>query len=200
VLYATFAISLQALLPRTRKLTLAALVACLVCANFINPIYPFPFENNLAFLDFVNLEMRAARATYDQPGAIATTFPMADALRRSEFGYVSEPRKVRELRDFRVASVAPLRADPPSVMIVYDTAWDPLHILSRGPGLWLLTRFYDYQPPMTPAAVANFLSMRIARHWEIGGLSMSLLVRDAAHAPATPSTAFICPETVGRIP
>jgi hypothetical protein len=179
ILYAAFAVSLWSLLPRIRIWSVLALVACLCCANFVNPIYPFPFENNLAFVDFVNLELRAARAVDNSPpGVLATPFPMANAFRRTEFGFVLHPRRVRELPDFRTETIAGLRGNPPDVMIVYDTAWDPFHMLTRGPGAWLLEKVYAYEPPMTPDAIAGALSMRVARRWNRGGLSMSLLVRD----------------------
>ena len=58
VVYIAFAISLRALLPRTRRLAFAGLTVCLIAANFVNPVYPFPFENNLAFVSFVGLEKR----------------------------------------------------------------------------------------------------------------------------------------------
>jgi len=177
VLYSAFAVALWALLPRARTGALLALLACLCCANFFNPIYPFPFENNLAFVNFVNLERRAAVSVFDRPGVIATTFPMADAFRRPEFGYVRRPRKVVELPDFHRASLDTLRAHPPDLVIVYDTTWDPLHLLTRGPGGWLMHRFYDYQPPATPSEIADALSMKVARHWDNGGLSMYLLAR-----------------------
>jgi hypothetical protein len=180
VLYAGFAVALWSLLPRWRTAALVALLICLCCANFINPLYPFPFENNLSFVSFVSLERRAAVAVEGQPGSLATTFPMADAFRRTEFGYVRKPRKVRELPDFRRESILPLAPQPPDLMIVYDTAWDPLHLLSRGPGAWLMTRFYNYEPPMTPDQIAATLSMRVARRWNRGGLAMALLTRDAA--------------------
>jgi hypothetical protein len=68
-------------------------------------------------------------------------------------------------------------------MIVYDTAWDPLHLLSRGPGAWVLKNFYGYEAPMTPQAIGRMLSMRVSRQWTKHGLSMSVLVRDRGAAP-----------------
>lgn len=177
VLYSAFAVALWSLAARYRTWALAAMLACLCCANFVNPLYPFPFENNLAFVHFVNLERRAAVSVFDRPGVIATTFPMADAFRRPEFGYVDRPRRIREVPDFRAESIETLLAQPPDLMIVYDTAWDPLHILSRGPGAWLMKRFYAYEPPMAPEEIASRLSMQVARRWENGGLAMYLLVR-----------------------
>ena len=108
---------------------------------------------------------------------------MADAFRSADYGYVARPRTVRELADFRLESVAPLRANPPDAMIVYDTAWDPLHLLSRGPGAWVLKNFYGYEAPMTPQAIGRMLSMRVSRQWTHHGLSMCVLVRDRGAAP-----------------
>jgi hypothetical protein len=176
ILYTAFALSLRALLPRARYAALAGLLVCLAAANFINPVYPFPFENNLAFVHFVELEQKAANAVSAQPGVIATAFPMADALRRPEFGYISSPRRLIELRDFRAASVASLRGRRPDMMIVFDTTWDPLHILRSGIAKRLLRNYYGYEPPMKPEEIARALSMRIARNWHSGGQSMSLLV------------------------
>ena len=179
ILYTAFAVSLWSLLPRVRMWTVAALLVCLCAANFINPLYPFPLENNLAFVDLVRLELRAAAAIEGAPGTVATTFPMADAFRLREFGYVSSPRKVRVLPDFRPESITPLRADPPDILIVYDPAWDPLGILTRGPDERFMAKFYGYEPPLKAAEIAGVLSMRVARHWERGGFSMSVLVRDS---------------------
>jgi 4-amino-4-deoxy-L-arabinose transferase-like glycosyltransferase len=175
ILYTAFAISMLALMPRARALTFAALVACLTLANFINPIYPFPFENNLAFVHFVELERNAADAISGIPGTVATIFPMADSLRRPEFGYVSAPRQLIEMRDFRRASVEKLLKDRPDMLIVFDPTWDPLHLLDTGPGGWLLRRYYGYERAMTPAEIARLLSMRVAAHWESGGQKMALL-------------------------
>ncbi len=178
VVYAAFAVGLRVLLPRWRWVAMAALLGCLVCANFVNPVYPFPFENNLAFVTFVGLEQRAATAVEDYPGTLVTTFPMRDAFRRAEFGYISRPRKVREIEDFRRGAVESVKGERPAALIYYDTSWDPLGLLSRGPGEWMMRSFYGYEPPLTADEVGRVLSMKVARHWTQYGLSMSVLVRD----------------------
>jgi hypothetical protein len=175
ILYTAFAVSLTALMPRPRALTLAALAACLAIANFVNPIYPFPLENNLAFVHVVELERNAADAISDVPGTVATAFPMADSLRRPEFGFISSPRKLIEMHDFKRTSVEKLLKDRPDMLIVFDPTWDPLHLLDTGPGGWLLRRFYGYEPAMTPDEIAHLLSMRVAAHWESGGQKLAVL-------------------------
>lgn len=177
VLYIAFAVALRALLPRTRQWALAALLVCLVAANFINPVYPFPYENNLAFVSFTELEKEAAAAVELRSGVIATTFPMSDALQRPEFGYVSLPRKVVELKSFRAGDVEKLKDPRPDMMLVYDTAWDPLRLLESTPAQWILRKFYGFERALTARETAKLLSMKIARQWEYRGMKMTLLVR-----------------------
>jgi hypothetical protein len=177
IVYIAFAISLTALLPQPGRWTLAALLSCLIAAAFINPLYPFPFENNLAFVSFVNLQEKAAAAVQTRSGTLATAFPMADAFRRPEFGFVWQSRRIQEIESFRAGDIARLAADPPDLMIVYDTVWDPLHLVRNFMSSWM-RRYYDYEPAMPPDAIAQKLSMRVARRWELHGLSMSLLERN----------------------
>ena len=76
VVYIAFAIALQALMPRTRRFIFAALVLCLVAANFVNPPYRFPFENNLTFVRFVELQQSVASAVaYREGGTGSDDFP-----------------------------------------------------------------------------------------------------------------------------
>lgn len=175
IVYIAFTTSLRAVLPRPRKWAMGAIFACLIAANFINPPYPFPFENNLAFVGFVDLERAAADAVDLRPGTIASTFPLADSLRRTEYGFVSVPRSVVDMAGFRESDVRALANHPPDMVIVYDTVWDPFHILQGK--LWegALNNLYGYEPAMRPEAIARALSMRIAERWTHRGLSMSLL-------------------------
>lgn len=180
ILYTAFALSLRALMPRARNLTLAGLLVCLAAANFINPVYPFPFENNLAFTHFVELQKRAATSIQTRSGAVATAFPMSDALRRPEFGYVDLPWKVIEIHDFRRSSVLSVQGKHPAMMAVFDTTWDPLHLFDNRAFRWVLEKLYAYEPPLTPGEIAQLLGMRVARRWESGGQWMVLLVRDTS--------------------
>jgi len=180
ILYTAFALSFRALMPRARNLALAGLVICLAAANFVNPLYPFPFENNLAFTHFVELQKRAATSIQTRNGVVATAFPMSDALRRPECGYVDLPWKVIEIHDFRRSSVLSLQGRNPAMMAVFDTTWDPLHILDNGAFRWILAKLYDYEAPLTPGEIAQLLGMRVARRWESHGLWMVLLVRNTS--------------------
>ena len=178
VVYIAFAVALRALPAQPQKWAMAALMACLMAANLINPLYPFPYENNLAFVSFVDLERQAAASLEMRPGVIATTFPLSDALRRPEFGYVGAPHTVTELKSFRASDVARLAERRPDMILVYNTEWDPLHVLQNGRAQWLLRQVYGFEPQLTPEETARLLSMKIAGRWESRGLNMTLLVRD----------------------
>ena len=178
VVYIAFAISLRGLKTRTRQLAFGTLMACLIAANFVNPVYPFPFENNLAYVSFVNLGVRAAEAVERRGnGLVAATFPMADALRNPEFGYVQTGRKVFEVADFSVAEVEKLKAAAPDVIVVSEHTWDPLGALAHPAVRNFLTRYYGYHPEISPDQIAAALSMRVLGTWKSRGLRMELLAR-----------------------
>jgi hypothetical protein len=183
ILYAAFAVSSRALAERTRAVATGCLAACLIAANFINPPYPFPFENNLMFVSFVDIEREAAFAADTYNGPVATTFPMTTALAQPDNGYLMLPHPVRDLPDFRRETLQALRADPPPLMIVYNTETDPWNIRGTRAFQWFFGRFYDYERPMSALEISHEFGMRIARTWETRGFSMSLLVNDEAASP-----------------
>lgn len=183
ILYAAFAVSLRALSERSARLAMGGLAVCLVAANFINPPYPFPFENNLMFVSFLDVQRDAAFAADTYSGAVATTFPMSTALIRPYNGFLMLPHKVRELPDFRPSTVAALRDNPPPLMLVYDTALDPWHVLQSPVFHRFMGRYYDYERPMTAEEISQLLGMRIARRWDNHGFSMFLLVNDGLTRP-----------------
>jgi 4-amino-4-deoxy-L-arabinose transferase-like glycosyltransferase len=183
VVYIAFAVSLGALMRRTRQLTLAALAVCLIAANFVNPLYPFPFENNLAFVSFVGLEQSAANMVEQHGGAFAggglaaAAFPVTDALRNPDFGFVQTPRKVIEMPDFTRPEVEKLKGRMPDMVVVYGRTWDPLHLLDHPAVVDFFARYYGYEPEMRADEIAAALSMRVVRRWTRHGLSMDLLER-----------------------
>jgi hypothetical protein len=179
ILYAAFAVSMRALSVRSGRMAMAYLVACLVVANFVNPPYPFPFENNLMFVSFVEIQREAAFAADTYNNEVTTTFPMSTALAQPNNGYLMLPHKVREVPDFRPATMAALTHDPPPLMIVYNTEVDPWHVRQTRAFQWFFGRYYNYERPMSALEISRLFDMRISRTWETGGFTMSLLVNDA---------------------
>jgi hypothetical protein len=171
LLYIAFAVALGACPRKWRLAGPLTLFALLIAANFLNPLYPFPWENDLAFASFISLDEKAAdflENSYPN-GTVATMFPLAGALRRPDFGYVTHPMRVRDLEDFSVKSIAGLVKDKPDVLAVYSTTWDPLHVLENKTIARTLTRFYGYEPQAGREEIARILGMRPVARWELHG-------------------------------
>jgi hypothetical protein len=178
IVYIAFAISLAALTPRTRHVTVGALFGCLAAANFINPPYPFPYENNLAFTSFIQLEQDIAARIGSLPNIrVVTAFPVADALRNPDFGFVTRPGKVVTIEDFSPGEIAKALPQAPDFLVYFPRQWDPLHLLQRPAIRHFLELHYGYRPDLTPDEIASALSMRVTGTWTRRGLTMSLLER-----------------------
>jgi hypothetical protein len=171
LLYVAFAVALGVSPPKWRLRAPLALFVLLIAANFVNPVYPFPWENDLAFASFVSLDEKAAdflENSYPN-GVVATMFPLAGALRRPDFGYVAHAMQVRDVEDFSVKSITGLVKDKPDVLAVYSTTWDPLHALENPLLAGMLTRFYGYQPQASAEEIRRILGMRPVARWEMHG-------------------------------
>ncbi|HWE52485.1 MAG TPA: hypothetical protein VG273_22005 [Bryobacteraceae bacterium] len=178
VVYAAFAVSLQALRPLMRRWVLAALLVCLAAANFVKPVYPFPFENNLAFVDFVALERAVAGAVELRgPGPVAAVFPVTDGLRRPELGFVDTPRQVIDIDNFSQPEIDKLRNQNPAMVVVCHRDWDPLGLLAYPAFENFAEKHYGYVPELRAEEVAAALSMHVVGRWQRRGLSMELLAR-----------------------
>lgn len=130
-----------------------ALLAGLILGNFWNPPYPFPFENNLAFTDFVALQQAAAGfVARNYPGErIATVWPLTSALSRPEFGYVPRAMLVHSLPDFTSRSVdSPDWQHDARVLVFFSRMWEPAWSftdIALVRKIW--RRFYGYEPELT---------------------------------------------------
>ncbi|MDQ6706182.1 MAG: hypothetical protein M3Z85_09455 [Acidobacteriota bacterium] len=181
ILYIAFAMGFAAYSPKLRIASELVLFPALVLANFSNPPYPFPLENNLAFATFVSLNQRAAELVQARYAdlTIATSFPLAGGLRRPEFGYVSRPIRVREIKDFSTANIAGLENGDADVLVLYSTAWDPLHLLDHPGWVDFLRRYYGYQPQASGQQAAALLHMRQVAHWTQNGQWIEVLAHDS---------------------
>lgn len=172
VVYAGMAASMAMLAPRVRVAAMVALGAGLAAGIFWNPPYPFPPENNLAFTDFVRLHQAAAGFLERRyPGRpVATAWPLSAALRRPEMGYVGRRRPVRELADFRQASVAGVDWNRAPVFVLFSRSWDPgWNVMRWGPVRAFWTRYWDYEPDITPLEVQAGLPVVLVGRWERRG-------------------------------
>jgi hypothetical protein len=167
IVYIGFAAALWRFSNRWRIAGAAGLAAALIAGNFVNPPYPFPLENNLAFVDFVKLHAEAASYLEAQPsnGKIATTFPLASALRRPEYGYVRHRLHVREIYDFSAANVAPMAHEDVAALVLYSTAWDPLGLMENPKWTAFIKRYYGYEPPVGAEEIRVLLGAHRVARW-----------------------------------
>ncbi len=138
-------------LPRpAARLILTAAGTCFVCAWFINPPYPFPFEDNLAYADFIQLHKQAAEFLQSQPGQarILTAWPATDELSQPDLGYVRKPLKVVAVSGFEPQEFTNLSAESFDVLYLYSRKWEPQGQWPARLRAWLNreARYFDYHP------------------------------------------------------
>jgi 4-amino-4-deoxy-L-arabinose transferase-like glycosyltransferase len=161
-LFYLVAVALVTRLPRfPARLILAAAAACFVWAWFINPSYPFPFEDNLAYADFIRLHEQAAHFLEVQPGQprILTAWPATDELTEPFLGYVRRPLRVAPVQGFTPQEFADVPPESFDLLYLYSRRWEPRgNWVARFPG-WLRVqgRYFDYhQQVATQALVARY--------------------------------------------
>ena len=140
-------------LPKRLSFVAATLLLLGLFTNlFWNPPYPFPFENNLAMVDFVGLQQAAAEyAESNLPlSRIATAWPYTAGLARPDYGFVHRGLSVVETNDFHRSSIAAIAPDKFDVLIVYTRTWAPERgVVSLPLVRDFLTRYYEFAPEVS---------------------------------------------------
>lgn len=159
-------IAMAAALPRH---WLPVAVVGLLVGLFMNPPYPFPFENNLAMVDFVDLHRDAAsylEAGYPEK-TVYTAWPLTGSLRDPAFGYVKKKLATFETSDFRYSTLAQLDPQGVEVLVLYSRTWDPGWSVLRWPMIErFLHNFYEYEPQMNADQVQECFGLKKVRRWE----------------------------------
>ena len=155
------------------RLILLATALCFVGAWFINPPYPFPFEDNLAYSDFIRLHEQAAHYLETQPGQprILTAWPATDELERPFLGYVREPLHVVPVQGFAPQQLAGVTPESFDLLYLYSRRWEPPgNWVERYPA-WLRMqgRYFDYQPQAAAQALVTRYHLRLAAKMERRG-------------------------------
>ncbi len=115
-------------LPRAAARSVVVGVAVLfVAAWFINPPYPFPYEDNLAYSEFIRLHQQAARFLARQTGRprILTAWPATDELSHPILGYINQPLRVVRIRGFSPADFQSVSPDSFDLLYLYSRQWNP---------------------------------------------------------------------------
>jgi hypothetical protein len=181
IFYTAVAAAWTLLAPHWRNLSLAAMSLGLLSSLFINPPYPFPFENNLAMADFVELHKSAAEFLEQHYAGqtVYTAWPLTAALRRPEFGYVDRALATQETSDLHRSTLRRLNPSAVKVLVLYSRTWEPEWGLLQVEWVrQLLSHFYEYEPQMTAAQCRDVLGLRQVMKWTRRGQWVEIYARE----------------------
>jgi 4-amino-4-deoxy-L-arabinose transferase-like glycosyltransferase len=171
-------------LPRPAARAIMVFTAgCFVWAWFLNPPYPFPFDDNLSYADFIRLHEQAAQFLEAQPGnrRILTAWPASDELSHPFLGYVRRPLNVVAVEGFgrhEFHSVSPESFD---CLYLYSRRWEPSNNWLRSfPSLQRLQqRYFEYQPQMPDQELAAKYHLRLVASFARRGQWVRIYIRDS---------------------
>ncbi len=183
LLYIAMGAAWTTLRPMWRSASIATVAAGLLASLFVNPPFPFPFENNLAMVDFVRLHRNAAQfleQTYPQE-TIHTAWPLTAALRNPAFGYVDQKMSAAETSDLRYSTLAALNPEAVHVLVLYSRTWEPSWGVLRWPLVTrFLARFYEYERQMDSSEVQRHFGLVPVQRWDRRGQWIEIYARQPA--------------------
>lgn len=153
-------------LPRAlARIICVASAACFMSASFINPPYPFPFEDNLSYADFIHVHQQAAQYLEGQPGTprILTAWPASDELTRPFLGYVRKSLYVVPIQGFTSENFRDVNRGSFDVLYLYSRKWEPENNwVTRFPQLQKLqAKYFDYAPQVPGEILAARYQLRL---------------------------------------
>ena len=155
ILYAAMAAAASTYPPSWRWTTHAVMIGALFVGWFWDPPYLFPYENNLAMVNFVELQKQAADflGAYARNKQVGTTWPLSEELTRPEMGYVEQPFSVAEAPGLELTQLANLDRNQVALLVTYSRAW-PLESFPFADTIrQILRRYFDYHPAATSEAI-----------------------------------------------
>ena len=143
----------------------AVLVIVFVLGLFFDPPYRIAPEDSLAYRDFVQLHVRAARflEQHEREATVLTAWPARDELTKPYLGYVSQPFAIVPVHDFTIEEMLRARAQRGRYQVAYlfSTKYESNGWLHSA--LWERwnRRFFDYHQDVSPEAAAEMLGGKI---------------------------------------
>ncbi|MBI5281383.1 MAG: hypothetical protein HY858_06845 [Candidatus Solibacter usitatus] len=181
IFYTAAIVGFHSLSPKLNVLATGALIAGLISGLFINPpFWPFPYENNLALADFTRLQQQTANWLSEKAPhkAIATAWPLSDALTRPRLGYVGRRLLVLRLPDLSAETVQQIPKDTIDIFVRYSRDWDPPRTLLTNKYVRYAARYYfGYRPTASPEEIEQRLGLHLLMAWERGGQWVELYGR-----------------------
>ena len=185
ILYTAMAAGIAMMPKMQRGIATVALLGGVAASNFINPPYPFPYENNLAFADFLKLQMDAADyVQHWYPEArVLTAWPTSLELSRPELGFVDRPIQVQFVRNFSPQALAGTNWEQVQILIAFSRSWDPkLNLMYLGPVLRFWQKYYGSLPNASIEEVRAQVPLPIEQHFTRRGQWLDIYVNPKAVA------------------
>lgn len=186
VVYAAMARGVCLLPGAWRAAASALLVASLAAANWINPPYPFPYEDNLAMVDFVDLQREAVHyVAHRYPAArVETIWPLSLELSDPELGFAATPVRVSTLPDLTPRALDTIHWNQVQVFVSFSRTWQPRWSLMQiAPIRSLWQRHYGSLPATRNQIRADSPFRRVAR-FERRGQWVDIFAAPALEGPS----------------
>lgn len=186
VVYAAMAAGLSVCKAPARVVWAAALILGVAAGNFLNPPYPFPYEDNLAFADFVRLQQRAAGYLLAAcPGVrVETVWPLTLELSRPDLGFVPRRIPVQPLRNLSPQTLRALDWRQVQALAAFSRNWTPpLSILQFRPVEALWRRLYGGVRGASRREVAALVPFPAAAHFARRGQWVDIYLNPAVCRP-----------------
>lgn len=188
LLLIAFVFAWSPLAPRWRMGLPLATATLSLLGFFTSSWFPQPHENDLSMVRLVSLfRVAAAEAEALPPGGrVATAWPLSDALRRPEFGYVHHPRTVIGLRDFSQAELSQVRAQRPDLLIWFSrdslgNSWlfDQFPVLAQ-----VRQQIYHWEAEDDAIGVEVATGLREVSRLSVGGETIALFRPPRSQPPS----------------
>ncbi len=156
---------------RGRQATLVLLPASFVFCWFWNPPYPFAYEDNLAYADFVRLHRDTAPLLERLPAEtrVLTAWPASDELSRPWLGYVRRPLAIVAVPEFSREDLGRVSREQFDVLFLFSRQWHP-EWYERFPRLAALQiRYFGQRPQVTPEWVRERFGLQRWSRTELRG-------------------------------
>jgi 4-amino-4-deoxy-L-arabinose transferase-like glycosyltransferase len=180
LVYIATGAAFQVLRPRWRYAGIATLAAGLLAGLFLNPLFPYPYENNLAMVDFVDLHRAAAQyleKSYPKK-TVYTAWPLTEALRNPAFGYVDHAMSAAETSDLHDSTLMALNPRTVDVLVLYSRTWEPRQGVFRWRHVrYFLSHYYQYEREITTAEVRQHFGLVPVQRWSRRGQWIEIYAR-----------------------
>jgi hypothetical protein len=157
------------------KLIVGAVTVVFVGGWVSNPPYGFSLEDNLAYSDFIVLQVQASRflALQYRGQRVLTAWPASDELSRPWIGYVNQPFPVIRVEDFSSAQIdiAAKVRNRFDVALVFSTKYQPPNPFFKDSAWWqsIKERFFGFHRDLQPEDIVQRLGGTIAYQKELNG-------------------------------